>query len=205
MMTSGSLDSMEEYRAWCRVNVPEYLPGKEVQRRGRDSSFARLSRNRQRRFQRQGGRGTVFKMRRVCGNLNCEVRRYAATKARWKRAYQSVTAAIQMHDTPHNTRNKCAQCGLVNSASDSVCRRCGAEFDAEPVAVVETDEAPPKKSRGFLKRVAWIIGATMILLIIFYLSLLVYFRRSATGTARSGPALDCYPGTKGIQYRGFRS
>jgi hypothetical protein len=77
-----------------------------------------------------------------------------------------------MHDTPHNTRNKCAQCGLVNTASDSVCRRCGAELDAEPVAVVETDEAPPKKSRSFLKRVAWIIGATMILLIIFYLSLL---------------------------------
>ncbi len=41
-----------------------------------------------------------------------------------------------------------------------------------PSLLSETDEAPPKKSRGFLKRVAWIIGATMILLIIFYLSLL---------------------------------
>jgi hypothetical protein len=77
-----------------------------------------------------------------------------------------------MHDTPHNTRNKCAQCGLVNAAADEVCRRCGAALDAEPGAVAETVEAAPKKSRSFLKRVAWIVGATMILLIIFYLSLL---------------------------------
>jgi hypothetical protein len=61
---------------------------------------------------------------------------------------------------------------LVNTASDSICRRCGAELDAEPVAVPKTDEATPKKSPSFLKRVAWTIGATMILLIIFYLSLL---------------------------------
>jgi hypothetical protein len=77
-----------------------------------------------------------------------------------------------MHDTPHNPRNKCAQCGLVNAASDSVCRRCGAELDAELVIVPKTDESPPKKSRSFLKRVAWIIGATTIILVIFYLSLM---------------------------------
>jgi hypothetical protein len=77
-----------------------------------------------------------------------------------------------MHDAPHITRNKCAQCGLVNAASDDVCRRCGAELDAEPVIVPATDEAPLKKPRGFLKRVAWVIGATLTLLIIFYLSLL---------------------------------
>ncbi|HEX6189799.1 MAG TPA: hypothetical protein VFZ40_17115 [Pyrinomonadaceae bacterium] len=78
-----------------------------------------------------------------------------------------------MHDTPHNPRNKCAQCGLVNTNSDRVCRRCGVELDAGPDAFVQTDEAPPKQSRSFLKRVAWIIGATLILLIIFYLSLLI--------------------------------
>src|SRR6185503_13695996 len=55
---------------------------------------------------------------------------------------------------------------------DEVCRRCGAELYPEPVAVSTTDEAPSKKSRSFLKRVGWIIGATMILLIVFYLSLL---------------------------------
>src|SRR5688500_12502499 len=77
-----------------------------------------------------------------------------------------------MHDTPRNPRNKCAQCGLVNAASDSVCRRCGEELDVEPVLVQKTDEAATKKPRSFLKRVAWIIGDTTILLIIFYLSLL---------------------------------
>jgi hypothetical protein len=85
---------------------------------------------------------------------------------------QAAALQMQMHDTPHNQRNKCAQCGLVNVASDNVCRRCGAELNAEPVAVPETVEAAPQKSRGFLKRVAWIIGATLILLIVFYLSLL---------------------------------
>lgn len=76
-----------------------------------------------------------------------------------------------MHDTPHNSRNKCAQCGLINTASDSICRRCGAELD-EPVAAPKIADAPQKKSRSFLKRVAWIFGATLILLMIFYLSLL---------------------------------
>ena len=77
-----------------------------------------------------------------------------------------------MHDTPHSIRNKCAHCGLVNAASDSVCRRCGEELDSEQVVVGATDEAPSKKSRGFLKRIVWIIGATTIILVIFYLSLL---------------------------------
>jgi len=77
-----------------------------------------------------------------------------------------------MSDVPHNIRNKCAQCGLVNAASNSVCRRCGAALDAEPVAIPETDEAAPKTSRGFLKRVGWIVGATTIVLIMFYASLL---------------------------------
>jgi hypothetical protein len=77
-----------------------------------------------------------------------------------------------MHDTPRNLRNKCARCGVVNAASDSVCRRCGAELDPEPVAVQATDEAPAKTYRSFLKRVGWIIGATTIILAMFYLSLL---------------------------------
>ena len=77
-----------------------------------------------------------------------------------------------MHDTPHNLRNKCAQCGLVNAASDEVCRRCGEALDADRVIVPATEDAPSKKPRGFLKRVGWILGATMILLVIFYLSLL---------------------------------
>lgn len=78
-----------------------------------------------------------------------------------------------MQDTPHNARNKCAQCGLVNAPTDSVCRRCGAEFNVEPIVVSRTaEQSEPRKSRGFLKRVAWIIGATLTILVIFYLSLL---------------------------------
>ena len=78
-----------------------------------------------------------------------------------------------MQDTPHNTRNKCVQCGLVNAATDSVCRRCGAALEIEPVVSPHKgEEAAPKKSRGFLKRVAFVVGATLTILIIFYLSLL---------------------------------
>ena len=77
-----------------------------------------------------------------------------------------------MHETPHS-RNKCAQCGLVNATADEVCRRCGAELNAEPVAVsAPTEAAPPRKSRGFLKRVGFVVGLTLVILIAFYLSLL---------------------------------
>lgn len=77
-----------------------------------------------------------------------------------------------MQDTPRNARHKCAQCGLVNAAADTVCRRCGAELETEPVAVLRADDLPPGKSRGVLKRLAWIMGATTIILVLFYLSLL---------------------------------
>jgi len=65
---------------------------------------------------------------------------------------------------------------LVNTGSDEVCRRCGtalseAEF-ADPSHVAEGQPAKPKK-RSLLKRLAWIISATAVLLIIFYASLLI--------------------------------
>ena len=85
---------------------------------------------------------------------------------------QAGALQTRMHDLPHNARNKCAQCGLVNAPSDSICRRCGEELVFEPIAVQQTVEASPKKPRSFLKRIAWIVGATTIILIIFYLSLL---------------------------------
>jgi len=78
-----------------------------------------------------------------------------------------------VNDSTPNTRKKCPQCGLVNAAADGVCRRCGVELDAEPLAPSDTPgKAAPRKSRSFLKRVAFIAGATLTILLIFYLSLI---------------------------------
>ena len=77
-----------------------------------------------------------------------------------------------MYDVPHDTRKKCPQCGLVNAASDSVCRRCGAAFKVASVPTSESRDVAATRGRGFLKRLAWIIGATISILLIFYLSLM---------------------------------
>src|SRR5262245_18715892 len=78
---------------------------------------------------------------------------------------------IQTH---HAARQKCPDCGLVNSSADETCRRCGASFlaQAEPFAAREFPIVRPK-GRTLLKRVTWILGTTGILLIIFYASLLL--------------------------------
>jgi hypothetical protein len=76
---------------------------------------------------------------------------------------------------PHHSRRKCAECGLVNTGADEQCRRCGAglteddEFESEPLAVEPVE--PPRK-RTLLKRLLWIISATLLILIVWYLSLL---------------------------------
>jgi hypothetical protein len=73
------------------------------------------------------------------------------------------------------SRNKCASCGLVNSANDEVCRRCGASLRAEapkPAEAVEPDqESSGKRTLG--KRLLWILGATLFLLFASYMSLRV--------------------------------
>jgi len=75
------------------------------------------------------------------------------------------------------SRRKCAGCGLVNAASDTLCRRCGSPLDdAAPVEQQIDPNAPDKpapKKRSLLKRLTWIVGATLISLLIFYLSLLM--------------------------------
>jgi hypothetical protein len=77
--------------------------------------------------------------------------------------------------TPHHSRRKCAECGLVNTGADEQCRRCGAllteddELADEPVAVEPVEQ--PRK-RTLLKRLLWIISATLLILIVWYLSLL---------------------------------
>ncbi len=78
---------------------------------------------------------------------------------------------------PHHSRRKCANCGLVNTGSDELCRRCGTPLAGdEPVeAVAPTTPATSAtaKKRGFLKRVTWVLGATSIILVIWYASLLI--------------------------------
>src|SRR4051812_48923016 len=78
--------------------------------------------------------------------------------------------------TPHYSRRKCPDCGLVNAGADEQCRRCGAWFREEDSFAPEQTqpESPrPSRQRSLLKRVLWIISATLIILIIWYLSLLL--------------------------------
>lgn len=78
--------------------------------------------------------------------------------------------------TTLQSRRKCVQCGLVNTGADELCRRCGT-----PLADEEQTESGPAepvadakvKKRSFLKRVTWVLGATSIILVIWYASLLV--------------------------------
>src|SRR6185295_18978529 len=72
---------------------------------------------------------------------------------------------------------KCSECGLVNTAADEICRRCGApvtsaETPQQITEPVSEPEDQPKK-RGFLKRLTWILGATLIALIAWYISLVL--------------------------------
>ena len=38
----------------------------------------------------------------------------------------------------HQSRRKCARCGLVNSGADESCRRCGLDFET-----IRSDDVPP--------------------------------------------------------------
>ena len=73
---------------------------------------------------------------------------------------------------PRMTRNKCAQCGLVNSAADENCRRCGSVLSMGETPSVEVEAAPQKK-RSLLRRLIWILSTTILLLLVAYMSLLL--------------------------------
>jgi hypothetical protein len=79
--------------------------------------------------------------------------------------------------TLHPSRQKCASCGLVNTRSDESCRRCGSPLTdkdpAEQQPDLEAAEETSPQKRGFLKRLTWIVGATLIILLICYTSLLI--------------------------------
>ena len=67
-------------------------------------------------------------------------------------------------------RNKCSHCGLVNSTTDQMCRRCGASLLGEPAPESVSEGVKPK--RGSVRRLIWILSTTLILLFAWYLSLL---------------------------------
>lgn len=78
--------------------------------------------------------------------------------------------------SPHQSRRKCTNCGLVNTGSDELCRRCGAALSVDE----ETDSGPTEpiadatpKKRGFLKRLTWILSATLVILLVWYTSLFI--------------------------------
>lgn len=77
--------------------------------------------------------------------------------------------------TSRHARQKCADCGLVNTGADEVCRRCGAPLANVEFSGPEAEPELPDQSgkRNFLKRVIWVISATIVILIIWYASLLL--------------------------------
>ncbi|MDQ2856359.1 MAG: zinc ribbon domain-containing protein [Acidobacteriota bacterium] len=74
-------------------------------------------------------------------------------------------------------RNKCSQCGLVNSPNDHSCRRCGAslneETTIEPALAAASPEEKPVQKRRTALRLGWILGTTLVLLFAAYMSLLL--------------------------------
>jgi hypothetical protein len=80
------------------------------------------------------------------------------------------------NQTPPQSRQKCASCGLVNTGSDETCRRCGSPLGSDDATEPRSDagaiEETRPQQRGLLKRLTWIVGATLIALLVFYVSLL---------------------------------
>ena len=74
-----------------------------------------------------------------------------------------------------HARQKCAECGLVNAGADEACRRCGAPLGAVefPSPKPEPEEPDKPRKRSFLKRVIWVFSATIVILILWYVSLLL--------------------------------
>jgi hypothetical protein len=86
-----------------------------------------------------------------------------------------ITMSPDSVNTSSHSRQKCPECGLVNAGSDDVCRRCGASFARPEVsnhAAGPQPKAEPAK-RGFFRRVLWVFGATLVALVIWYVSLLL--------------------------------
>jgi len=67
--------------------------------------------------------------------------------------------------------NKCVQCGLVNFAEHETCRRCGGFLGFRAAFDSQRAESPPE--RGLGRKVLWVCGATLTLLLVGLFSLIV--------------------------------
>lgn len=70
-------------------------------------------------------------------------------------------------------RSKCQKCGLVNSATDPACRRCGALLDERGATSSGLDDDGRVKKRGIGRRLLWIFGTTCAILFVWYASLII--------------------------------
>ena len=80
----------------------------------------------------------------------------------------------------HYTRRKCPECGLVNAGADEQCRRCGgllSDADAFVPQAVDAEPVVRPHKRTLLKRIGWIVSATLVVMIIWYVSLLLTSER----------------------------
>jgi NADH:ubiquinone oxidoreductase subunit E len=85
-----------------------------------------------------------------------------------------ITMSQEFIQTPHQSRRKCRNCGLVNASSDELCRRCGTPLaDEQHVDTGEPIAGATPKKRSLLKRITWVLATTLIILGIWYVSLLL--------------------------------
>jgi hypothetical protein len=75
---------------------------------------------------------------------------------------------------------KCSQCGLVNFSADLECRRCGAFLGSRSKVSDEAAGSSKGGKRSVAKKLLWIVGATLSLLFIWYVSLLASSDRLAS-------------------------
>src|SRR5215471_9306593 len=77
---------------------------------------------------------------------------------------------------PPTSRRKCTNCGLVNVGADEHCRRCGGLLEEGTEGAARPIESqPPAKPprRSLLRRIVWVVSATLIILVVWYFSLLI--------------------------------
>jgi hypothetical protein len=82
---------------------------------------------------------------------------------------------------------KCARCGLVNFATDEVCRRCGVPLADAGQHVDALEDASRGGKHSIVKRALVLLGVIGILLLIFYVSLL---STSAPATVEQKQTID---------------
>ena len=107
---------------------------------------------------------------------------------------------------------KCAQCGLINFPTDETCRRCGVTL---PPGYTIEEESPVRaeRDRGFGRKLLWVVGMTLALVLACFMSLLVtsegldYDERQAVADAttvieKAGFSKEAFVLGNLVRYRG---